>query len=107
MKTLDESNNNQVVQLGDATSFSVRLAQNGTTGHTWAPPTFDHEILTLESDDIVSPPANAPPGAGGARSFVFRVKAAGTAKIETTYGRSWDSDSAGASRFAVTVVAKG
>ena len=106
MKTLGESDNNAVVQVNVATTFSLSLAENGTTGHKWTTPTFDRGILSLQSDVTNSPATDAPPGAGGSRNFVFRANAAGTTKIELAYRRSWEAVSESTTSYAVTVVVK-
>jgi inhibitor of cysteine peptidase len=98
-----EADNGRTVNEEIGGRFCVELVENGTTGYTWSRPEFDETRLLLESDESVPAPGGAI-GAGGVRRFVFQTKAAGLATVRLAYRRPWETDTAPAARFELTIV---
>ncbi len=88
-----------VVKVGD--EISVHFPENPTTGYSWA----------IDSIDTKRLEANAPTyhgegvglGAGGARTWIFRARASGRARVGLKRWRHWEGDTSVVERFAVTL----
>jgi inhibitor of cysteine peptidase len=88
------------VRRGDA--IAIELAENPTTGYTWAIARIDANLIELQNSEFTLPP-NASVGSGGERSFTFKTKATGTARLELKEWRHWEGDRSIIRRFNVTL----
>jgi inhibitor of cysteine peptidase len=91
------------VKVGE--SFDVELAENRTTGYSWAIQISDEDVVSLTRDEY--DPDQVPEGtvgSGGTRKLAFTGQAAGSATITLSYERSFEEDSATEVReYTVTV----
>ena len=99
LKTYTEQNQGQTIeaQLGD--EVEVALLENPTAGFRWH---FVHPgdpVCILLKDAFK--PGTAAVGQGGIHSWVFKVTATGTSKIELAYGRSWHPGEIATRTFAL------
>lgn len=87
------------VRRGDA--IAINLAENPTTGYRWALDKIDSQKLELQNSEF-SISENAGIGGGGERSFTFRTKATGIARLLLKEWRPWSGDRSIIQRFNVT-----
>jgi len=100
----DENDNTTVTaRIGD--TIEVLLAENPSTGYRWEVATVDGSVLS-GGESRFSPTAGGI-GAGGTRHMSFRVRAAGTGRIELVHRRSWEPVSAAIQGWSVTVEVPG
>jgi len=100
------ADNGATVQASVGERFTVSLAENPTTGYTW-----DMKAgpgLTRVVDKFVGPSPSPSPlmGAGGTRSWVFRVDKAGTLTLTGLYVRPWEANGKSAADFSLTIKAQ-
>jgi inhibitor of cysteine peptidase len=87
------------VRRGDA--IVINLPENPTTGYQWAIARIDSNLIELQNSKFTLP-QNESLGSGGERSFLFKTKATGTAKLELKEWRHWEGDRSILQRFKVT-----
>ncbi len=88
-----------VAKVGDV--ISVHLPENPTTGYSWAIDSVDAKRLEADAPTYHSEGAGL--GAGGARSWNFRARAPGRARVGLKRWRHWEGDDSVVERFAVTL----
>jgi predicted secreted protein len=76
-----------IVGIDSDGTVGMTLDSNATTGYSWKVITAPDATLTAETDNghYLPPPADAPPGAGGAQHFGWTATAAGSAGVELAY----------------------
>jgi predicted secreted protein len=76
-----------IVGVDSTGVVSMTLDSNATTGYRWHVTTEPDATLVAEpgSGDYLPPPADAPPGAGGAQRFAWKATAAGSTSVELAY----------------------
>ncbi|HEX8969139.1 MAG TPA: protease inhibitor I42 family protein [Chloroflexota bacterium] len=98
---LSRTDDGVVAQVGVGDVVEIRLAENPSTGFTWAieplPP-----MVRLEDTAFQAPP-DAAIGTGGTRLARFRVAASGQATIRLKHWRDWEGDASVTERFSVTL----
>ena len=90
----DNGPGSQAIVLGIGDTYEVVLDSNPSTGYQWLVD-FDDDYLELVDrhltiDSDLNPPL---PGTPGKETFVFRAVAKGSAQVEFTYKRPWESES--------------
>jgi len=111
--TKSETGNDIVIQIGNADNggkrrlrvgdvFEVTLPENPTTGYRWQLHSPVGPVLEVE-DDSFAGPSSGMIGAGGLRSWRFRVLKEGLARLVIDNRRSWEPAPIGT--FEVTIEA--
>ena len=88
------------VHVGDV--FTIRLAENATTGYRWAPDSYDTKLLAL-ADATADYPNTGAVGSGGEAIFQFRVLGAGSGPVVLKYWRHFEGEGSIIQRFSVTI----
>lgn len=88
-----------VVKAGDA--VSVQLAENPTTGYSWAIDSIDARLV--EADAPTYHGAGAGLGSGGAKTWRLTARASGKTRVEMKRWRHWEGDASVVERFAITL----
>jgi len=86
-----ESNDGAAVELRPGQPFTVRLAENPTTGYRWRIEDWDRPVLALAGDEYHAP-EDLLHGASGEHEWHFRAREPGAATLRLVYGRSWSKD---------------
>ena len=76
-----------IVGIDSDGTVGMTLDSNATTGYSWSVVTPPDGTLTPETDNghYLPPPADAPPGAGGAQHFGWTATGAGSTGVELAY----------------------
>ncbi|MFZ1984307.1 MAG: protease inhibitor I42 family protein [Desulfatitalea sp.] len=96
----DANGKEQQVVLGQR--VLIRLAENPTTGYQWEIEACDARVLTPAGSDFAATPGGAL-GAGGLRTFVFKVLAPGQATVRLIYRRGWEPKEQAIDRFVIRI----
>lgn len=83
-------------------SISIRLEENPTTGYRWVVDSFDNQVLELQGSSYSALPG-AGIGAGGMRTFNLLAKFQGTANLQLSLRREWESSNAAIEHFEVII----
>ena len=102
--TLTESDSGRHLRLAAGDSFTVRLAENATTGYTWEADLHDTPWLDLTESTTNYPNPEGRVGVGGEAIFRFQVRAPGTGTLALKYRRPWEEGAA--KTFTVTLDAR-
>lgn len=100
---LGQKDQNRTAEVRVGERFAVRLAENPTTGFTWAVAESDGRLLTLERTDYAPPEETGFIGVWGDRTFTFTAREAGEVPLALKYWRFWEGDASIAQRYTVTV----
>ena len=89
--TVGADKNGQTVKAVVGGRLILSLASNPTTGFDWKITAIDPTILTQAGESTYKQDPSAPGkvGVGGIRSWIFDVKAAGSAPLTLEYRRAW------------------
>lgn len=98
----DEADNGQSVTMKVGDMLQLMLAENPTTGYTWAIVTNDGDVLTLSGEPAYEVESDAI-GAGGTRTFMFQAAAPGTSVLQLVNARQWETAVEPAETFMMTV----
>jgi len=98
----DEADNGQTVTMKVGDMLQLMLAENPTTGYTWAIVTNDGDVLIPSGEPAYEVESDAI-GAGGTRTFMFEAKAAGTSVLQMVNARQWETAVEPAETFVMTV----
>lgn len=96
----------EAIEVEAGESFTVRLAENPTTGYEWAivSPTPDPAVITVVEERYEADEGAAEaPGRGGTKYLVFRAEDAGTTDLRLVERREGDDRAAEELTFDVTV----
>jgi inhibitor of cysteine peptidase len=88
-----------VVKAGDA--VSVQLAENPTTGYSWAIDSIDARLVEAGAPTYHG--AGAGLGSGGAKIWRLTARASGKTRVEMKRWRHWEGDASVVERFAITL----
>ncbi|MDR1790234.1 MAG: protease inhibitor I42 family protein [Propionibacteriaceae bacterium] len=103
VRVLGENETDVTAKVGE--SFSLNLAENQTTGYSWATTISDESVVKLSDDQYVTDEnPDGKVGVGGTRTLTFTALAAGTATITLSYERSFEADSATETRTLTVTV---
>ncbi|HEU0098912.1 MAG TPA: protease inhibitor I42 family protein [Allosphingosinicella sp.] len=89
------------IEVGDA--LSIRLPENATSGHRWAPDDLSPGVVAL-TDEEPGYSGGAGIGAGGEVTFQVRGVAPGRAEIAFKRWREWEGSSSIVERFRAVVI---
>jgi inhibitor of cysteine peptidase len=98
---LIEENDNTTVTARIGETIEVSLIENPSTGYRWEVAALDSRVVSAEESRFV--PSARGIGAGGTRHMAFRVRDAGTGRIELVLRRTWESADAAIQRWGVTI----
>ena len=88
------------VRRGDI--FSVRLAENPSTGYRWKVDAIDEQIVKLQGTDFSIAPETGI-GGGGMRFVTFKTQSPGTVRVQLKLAREWEPEDAAIDRFEVSI----
>ena len=93
MKTFVKTDSGTTCDLTAGESFEVRLAENPTTGYTWAVLKIPEGLLRLETESLETEPADPRiAGRGGTKVFVFKALQPGSGELVLRLRRPWEAD---------------
>lgn len=98
----DEADNGQTVTMAAGDVLQIMLAENPTTGYTWAVVTNDEAVLRPSDDPAYEAESDAI-GAGGTRTFLFDAVGAGTSVLRLVNARQQATAVEPAATFELTV----
>lgn len=98
----DEADNGQTVTMAAGDVLQMMLAENPTTGYTWAVVTNDEAVLRPSDDPAYEAESDAI-GAGGTRTFLFDAVGAGTSVLRLVNARQQATAVEPAATFELTV----
>ena len=104
--TLAEPDSGRHLRLAVGDSFTVRLAENATTGFTWEADLHDTPWLDLAEATTNYPNPEGRVGVGGEATFRFQVRAPGTGTLALKYRRPWEDATSVAKTFILTLDAR-
>ncbi|MBE9228823.1 protease inhibitor I42 family protein [Phormidium sp. LEGE 05292] len=99
---LTQVDNGKVITLKRGQILTLRLDENPTTGYRWSNPTFNAQVLQLNSDNF-NLPSNSAIGGGGQRVFTFQANNSGQVRLQFKKLREWVGDSSTIEQFEVTI----
>ena len=97
---LTRADHNRIAEVRVGERIAVRLAENPTTGFTWAIDETNRRLLTLDGSDYLAPDVGFI-GAKGQRTFQFTARQPGEMMLQFKYWRVWEGDGSVTDRFAV------
>src|SRR5947209_2225156 len=99
--TVTKEDNGKSFETTSGGIITVRLAENPTTGYTWAIDRVDDQLLALQGSDYISSPGHLA-GRGGERIFTFKTGKAGQTSLQLKHWREWEGDKSIVDRFTIT-----
>jgi inhibitor of cysteine peptidase len=104
VKAGDAANGTEI-RLQAGQTLEIALKGNITTGFDWALDGALPSQVTSVTDEYATDPASAgATGAGGTHTFIYKAAASGTGKLSLKYWRSFESGTAPAQTFTITVI---
>lgn len=106
-KTKSNKRDNQVIEVKEGNTFTIKLEQNPSTGYSWQfeRPYNQSYLQLVEQKDL--PRKALLPGAPVMHQWVFKALKPGTTLIVLEYIRPWDSIRQNVRREEYKVVIKG
>ena len=98
----DEDDNGQSVTMGVGDMLQLMLAENPTTGYTWAIVTNDEDVLAPSGEPAYEVESEAI-GAGGTKTFMFQALAPGTSVLQMVNAMQWETPVVPAETFELTI----
>ena len=98
----DEDDNGQSVTMSVGDMLQLMLAENPTTGYTWAIVTNDEDVLAPSGEPAYEVESEAI-GAGGTKTFMFQALAPGTSVLQMVNARQWETAVVPAETFELTI----
>ena len=93
MKTFVKTDSGTTCELTAGESFEVRLAENPTTGYTWAVVKIPESLLQIETESFETEAADPRiVGRGGTKIFVFKTLQPGSGELDLRLRRPWEKD---------------
>lgn len=105
MRSLTLADDGSAVEIEVGETLSVRLPENASSGHRWAPDETAPHILTMVADEP-SYVGGAGVGAGGEVTFEACAIAPGTADFAFKKWREWEGTPSIVERFRVRVTVR-
>ena len=105
MRSLSLADDGAAVEIDVGETLSVRLPENASSGHRWAPDEIDANILKLLAEE---PSYEGGPGvgAGGEVTFQACAVAPGTAELAFRKWREWEGPASIVERFRLRVTVR-
>jgi inhibitor of cysteine peptidase len=100
--TIDETCHGRLIEIFSNNRVILQLPENPSTGYRWELKPLDTNILKLQVDTYRAPTTMAL-GAKGIRIFEFLSQSTGTVNLRLHLRRPWESESANAEIFEVTL----
>jgi inhibitor of cysteine peptidase len=97
-----QEDHGKTLEVSQGDTFSVRLAENPSTGYRWGVDASNEQIVKLQGADFSIAPETSM-GGGGARFFTFKTQSPGTVRIQLKLAREWEPEDAAIGRFEVTI----
>jgi inhibitor of cysteine peptidase len=97
----DEKDDGRYLEMYAGQRLTIQLKENPTTGYKWSEPRFDEQILTVKTNEFLSP-ASRGIGGSGLRRFVFVPKRIGETAVSSNNVRPWSPD-APAAKFTINI----
>jgi len=88
MVQVSEADDGREIGLVAGEVFDLTLPETSGAGFKWVLASNGQPAIALEKEDYVS--SSKAPGGIRMHRWRFRAQRAGTAKLELTYGRSWE-----------------
>ncbi len=98
----DEDDNGQSVTMSVGDMLQLMLAENPTTGYTWAIVTNDEDVLAPSGEPAYEVESSAI-GAGGTKTFMFQAVAPGTSVLQMINAMQWETPVVPAETFELTI----
>ena len=98
----DEDDNGQSVTMSVGDMLQLMLAENPTTGYTWAIVTNDEDVLAPSGEPAYEVESEAI-GAGGTKTFMFQALAPGTSVLQMVNAMQWETPVVPAETFELTI----
>ncbi len=105
MRSLKLADDGAAVEIDVGETLSVRLPENASSGHRWAPEEVDPKILELVAEEPVYS-GGAGIGAGGEVTFRACAMAPGDTELAFRKWREWEGDASIVERFRVRVTVR-
>ena len=105
MRSLSLADAGAAVEIDVGETLSVRLPENASSGHRWAPDAVDPKILELVAEDPVYS-GGAGVGAGGEVTFQACALAPGDTELAFKKWREWEGTPSIVERFRVRVTVR-
>lgn len=110
--TVTESANGSTVNIGEGDRLRVELPSNPSTGFSWQTLELNSWVLArtkrpeFTPDWVVGPDRQRMVGGAGKLTFEYEAIGAGTSPVKIAYSRQWETNTAPAKTFQLTVVVK-
>lgn len=102
MLVIDQTRNNNAIEISVGETFRVQLSENPTTGYRWHLQTDGAPALRLVQDSFEA--SRSAPGGGGLRCWSFAADHPGSIELRMELRRSWQPQPVNS--FGVTVSVK-
>jgi len=100
---LTRADHNRTAEVRVGEQVAVRLAENPSTGFSWAIDETNRQLLALDGSDYAQPEIGGFIGAKGQRTFRFTARQPGEMTLQLKYWRVWEGDGSVTERFTVTL----
>lgn len=110
--TVTESANGSTVNIGAGDRLRVELPSNPSTGYSWQTLELNSWVLArtkrpvFTPDWVVGADRQRMVGGGGKLTLEYEAIGAGTSPVKIAYSRQWETNTAPAKSFQMTVVVK-
>jgi inhibitor of cysteine peptidase len=88
---IDKNDNDKTFVARPNDIIMITLKENATTGYRWKVDRIDEEIILLDNSQY-SMSTNSLVGSGGTRTFTFRPRSTGKAKVHLSLKREWEKE---------------
>jgi predicted secreted protein len=105
--TLAAVDNGRSLALTEPQELVITLPANPSTGFLWQAVALDSGVLVETDPGALRYVEATTPGVAAQQVLRFRAIGAGTTDLRLSYRRPWETDTAPADTFAVTVIASG
>lgn len=96
----------KTVEVRRGALMEVCLPENPTTGYRWEVDHADESIVGLE-EVVFSRASSVTVGAGGWRTFRFKARATGSARLQLKRWRPWEGSQSIVDRYEVSIRVEG
>ena len=110
--TVTESADGSTVNIGAGDRLRVELPSNPSTGYSWQTMELNSWVLARTKRPVYTPDSAGGTdrqrmvGSGGKLAFEYEAIGVGTSPVRIAYSRQWETNTAPAKTFQLTVVVK-